>query len=98
MCFSTFICNILFINTNYALKTTYFNNKYKIKYINKKRVKMSSTLDNLQWQVKDLQEEIKILKKRNKWLLNYIEKITNYDKEILKDIKEHLKTFKKWKT
>lgn len=58
---------------------------------------MSSTLDNLQWQVKDLQEEVKVLKQQKKWLLTYIEENVDYDKEIMKDIKESLKIFKKWK-
>lgn len=59
---------------------------------------MSSTLDNLQWQVKDLQEEVKVLKEQKKWLLNYIEENADYDEDVMKNIKEHLKIFKKWKT
>lgn len=56
---------------------------------------MSSTLDNLQWKVKELQEEVKTLKKQKDFLCGCIEVgLKDEDKDIMFDIRKTIEKIK----
>ena len=56
---------------------------------------MSSTTDNLQWQIQELQEEKRNLKKQKEWLLNYIYEMTDSNDSIMNDVKDSISIWEK---